>query len=342
MAALAIVALTSCQKEQSQLDFDSVTGKAIVQGFVYIDKGYMQDGESYVVKSLPAAGCDVLVKVPYSKYDADAAAGDKFFEAVCDANGFYSIEVPVGQAAISGAKVYTRPLVDKYYDLINGNIVEIDASYGEASASIEIERGKVYTAANIYIQKDGESPILTRNQVIAISGLIQEEYEEEKNESGTFSAVKGKRNVTSKVNVVLTFTNSNYPSEKIVYNIITDYAGVYKLSANLYDIWDIDDTRVIVETKPYLASVKHYYEENTFMGWEKRSQMVSGYYKEKSINKYLSTGDLLIGTKMSDIVLTFVPDYNNNKIYGIGKYDIDYINGTKAFRCYWNPLGWSY
>lgn len=342
LMAVAIAAFTSCQNEQSQLDFADVQGKAVVQGYVYIDKGYIQDGENYVVKSLPAEGCAVLVKVPYTKYDADAAAGDKFFEGVCDANGFYKIEVPVGQTAITGVNVYTRPIVDKYYDLVNGAIVEKDASYGEASAAIVLERGKIYTAANICIQKEVESPILTRNQTIAINGLIQEEYEEEENEYGSFSAIKGKRNVSSKVNLVLTFTNSNYDNEKIVYNITTDYSGKYQVSANLYDVWNIADTRVTVETKPYLASVKHYYEEYTAWGWEKRNQSVTGYYADKSVSKYLTAGSLLIGTKMNDIVLKFVPDYNNNKIYGIGNSELDYINGSRAYRCYWNPLGWSY
>lgn len=340
--AIAIAALTSCQHEQSQLDFADVEGKAVVQGYVYIDKGYIQDGNNYVVKSLPAEGCEVLVKVPYAKYDANATSGDKFFEGVCDANGFYSIEVPVGQTAITGVGVYTRPIVDKYYDLVNGAIVEKDASYGEAFAMVELERGKTYTAANIYIQKDVESPILTRKQTIAINGVVQEEYEEEQNDYGTFSAIRGKRNVSSKVNLVLTFTNSDYPNEKIVYNINTDYSGKYQVSANLYDVWNIADTHVKVETKPYLASVKHYYEEYTVWGWEKRNQLVTGYYAEKSIYENLTAGGLLIGIKMDDIVLKFVPDYNNNKIYGIGNSELDYINGSRAYRCYWNPLGWSY
>jgi hypothetical protein len=143
------------------------------------------------------------------------------------------------------------------------------------------------------------------------------------------------------VNVVLTFTNSTYPSEKIVYNVTTDSEGAYQLSANLYDTWNIADTRVEVETKAYLASVRHYYEEQTLFGWEKRYQNISGYYAEKSTSKYLSAGSLLIGTKINDIVLKFVPDYNNNTIYGIGEYDIDYVNGSKVFKS-WNPLGWSY
>jgi hypothetical protein len=95
--------------------------------------------------------------------------------------------------------------------MVNGNIVEKDASYAEAYATVELERGKVYTATNIYVQKDVESPILTRNQVVKLNGLVKEEYEAEDNAYG-FKAVYGSREVSSSVNVVLTFTNSTYPS----------------------------------------------------------------------------------------------------------------------------------
>ena len=438
--AVAIVALTSCQNEQSQLDFADVEGKAVVQGYVYIDKGYIQDGDNYVVKSLPAEGCAVLVKVPYTKYDADAAAGDKFFEGVCDANGFYTIEVPVGQSAITGVNVYTRPIVDKYYDLINGAIVEKQASYPEASASVELERGKIYTASNIYIQKGVESPIMSRSQVIKLNGVVKEECEVQENtndditvkakvpaawtdqitawvwatggegkeivptqegewyvytqncaelniifkngagwngdanqtvditvtestcieitadgatkatytivdcEGGdvTLEIKAGQRKVSQKVELAVTFTNSQYPTEKIVYNITTDYDGKYDLSANLYDTWNVANTTVKVETKPYLASVTHYYrEKNLYYGtWTDKSQSVSGYYNSKTVSKNLSAGDLLIGTKINDIVLTFTPDKNNNTIYGIGDYEVDYDDNYNRIYKSENPLNW--
>ena len=60
MALGAIVALTSCQPEQSQLDFNNVSETATVQGYVYINQGYTQDGATFVAKSVPAAGCGVL------------------------------------------------------------------------------------------------------------------------------------------------------------------------------------------------------------------------------------------------------------------------------------------
>lgn len=349
MAILAIAALTGCQDQtQSQLEFGDVADKATVQGYVYIDKGYVQEGSTYVVKSLPAAGAEVLVKVPYTKYDADAAAGDKFFEGVCDANGFYSIEVPVGQAAITGAKVYTRPIVDKYYDLVNGSIIEKTASYPESSASVEIERGKVYTAANIYMQKDVEGAILTRNQVIKVTGSIKEFYEKKEyydpeDKDKGYYGVKEQTNPIKAVKLVITLTNSKYAGEEIVYNVNSSSDGSYNLSVNLYDVWDVKDTKVKVETKAYTATITHYYQQwyEDDSEWRYKSQEVSGYYASGSSTKTLSDGDVLLGAYISNIVLPFTPDYNKNTIYGIGKYTIDYVKGVYTYKST-NPLGWAY
>ena len=348
MAIGAIVALTSCH-EQSQLDFGAVTSTATVQGYVYINKGYIQDGANYVVKSLPAADCEVLVKVPYKKYDPQAAEGDKFFEGVCDANGFYLIEVPVGQAAITGVKVYTRPLVDKYYDLVNDAVVETEASYPEASTTVDIERGKVYTAANIYLTKGVQSPIMTRSQVVVLKGSVKENYDKKvyqdpENTDKGFWGEADRRSATQQVELVVTITNTACSTEKIVYNLTTDIEGDYNLSANLYDTWDVAKTKVEVEAKAYLvAELTHYYDKwnKEESKWESTSQKIAGYYNSGKVEKTLKDGDLLIGAKMPDLNLTFVPDYANYKIFGINNYDIDYVDEQWTYKSK-NPLGWAY
>jgi hypothetical protein len=336
MAALAIVALTSCQEQvQSQLDFETLTDKAVVQGYVYINKGYVKDGSNYVVKDLPAAGCEVLVKVPYTKYDADASAGDKLFEAVCDDNGFYSIEVPVGQAAISGATVHTRPFTDKYYDLVNGNILEKEVSYNEVSTTVEIERGKTYTAANLIVKKGTEGAIMSRNQSISIKGTVKERYEVRDSNDDVSADTRN----ANKVSVVITITNSEYANEKLVFNTTTSY-GSYTLNAKVYDTWAINKTTVQVETKAYKSYVTHYYERK-YSGryWYPESQSVSGIYKSASTSQTLSENDLLLGVYIKDIVLTFAPDYNNNTIYGIGQSGVDYVDGVYTYDST-NPLNW--
>ena len=473
MALGAIVALTSCQHEQSQLDLGAVSETATVQGYVFINQGYAQDGATFVAQSIPAEGCGVLVKVPYTAYDADAADGYKYFEAECNAEGFYQIQIPVGQAPISGVKVYTRPIVAKYYDLENGKIVEKNASYPEVSAPVEVERGKLFTADPLYVYaenvndkalvkgyvyinkgyvKDGSSyvvkslpaekvdvlvtvddvtfvaitdnkgfynleipveqsgasakvatrpmidkyydlindeiveleasydaatttatlkqgqltlvadltiqnpntkQILTRNQSLTLKGEVKEWYEAKEwidpnDQTLGYYAIADTREAAPQVKLVVTFTNTKFANEEIVYNITTDAEGKYELNAKLYDAWDIADTNVKVESKSYVSALIHYYQQwsEDDLEWKPKTQEVSGYFSGTQVTKSLSDGDLLIGTKMANMVLDFTPDKDSNQIRGIyyydnymGMYYDEPVGGVDTFRS-WNPLEW--
>ena len=66
-AFAAALALVGCQK-QSELDFDDIKTKATVQGYVYIDLGYIQEGTGFAKLNKPAEGVAVAVKVDYQKY----------------------------------------------------------------------------------------------------------------------------------------------------------------------------------------------------------------------------------------------------------------------------------
>ncbi len=343
--ALATLALAGCNHKQSQLDFSDVAGKAVIQGYVYVDRGYKQDGNMYVAVNEAAEGCAVVVKVPYSKYDADAAVGNKMFEGICDANGFYSIEIPVGQAAISGASVYTRPFVGKYYEMVNGTVMETEASFSEKSTSVDIENGKTYMAANMVVTKDVTAPNFSRQQVVTVSGQIAQRYEKktyidkEDPEKG-YMVSADVQNATSAVQLTIKF---NYQSEVLMYNVTTDETGAYTLTANLYDKWDIENVFVNVKAKSYLGTMTHYYkkydeDEKKFID---RSQQVEGYFENLETSEFLTDGDKLIGHHMSKLVLTFVPNYATQTIYGIGNSDIDMKDGKTIYTSS-NVLSWYY
>lgn len=349
VVALATLALVSCRNSQSQLDFADVLGKAVVQGYVYVDRGFKQDGNTLVVINEPAEGCEVVVKVPYQKYDADATGGDKLFTAVCDANGFYSVEIPVGQAAITGANVYTRPFVGTYYDWVNDQIMEISASFPETYTAVDIENGKTFMAANMVVSKDVTTPNFSRQQVVTLSGQIAERYEKrtwidiaDKTLGYTVSA--DVQNATKAVQLQLEFVNMLATTgESLIYNVTTDETGAYNLTVNLFDTWNIGDVKVNVTVKSYLNGVTHYYkryDEDNFE-WVDKNQTVSGYYAGTQTTDYLSDGDKLIGHTFSKIALTFVPDYAKETIYGIGNSGIDRKDGNLIYRSD-NVLGWSY
>lgn len=348
--ALATLALVGCQNQsQSQLDFDDVSGKAVVQGYVYVDRGFKQDGTTLVAVNEPAEGCEVVVKVPYQEYDANATSGDKLFTAVCDANGFYTIEIPVGQAAITGARIYTRPFVSTYYELTNAQIMEITASFPETSTAVDIENGKTFMAANMVVSKDVTIPNFSRQQVVTLSGQIAERYEkrtwidiDDKTLGYTVSA--DVQNATKAVQMQLEFVNmSATTGESLIYNVTTDETGAYNLTVNLFDTWNISDVKVNVTVKSYLNGVKHYYkryDEDNFE-WVDKNQTVTGYYAGTQTTDYLSDGDKLIGHTFGKMTLTFVPNYAKETIYGIGNTAIDMKDGKTIYTSS-NVLGWSY
>ena len=348
--ALATLALVGCQNQsQSQLDFDDVSGKAVVQGYVYVDRGFKQDGTTLVAVNEPAEGCEVVVKVPYQEYDANATSGDKMFTAVCDANGFYTVEIPVGQAAITGANVYTRPFVGTYYELTNAQIMETTASFPETSTAVDIENGKTFMAANMVVSKDVTTPNFSRQQVVTLSGQIAERYEkwtwiDPTDRTLGDTVLVGVQDATKAVQLQLEFVNmSNPSSERLIYNVTTDATGAYNLTVNLFDTWNISDVVVKVTAKSYLNEVTHYYQiyDEDNKDWKSQTQQVSGYYAGTQTTDYLNDGDKLIGHTFGKMILTFVPDYAKEKIYGIGNTSIDMKDGKIIYTSS-NVLGWSY
>lgn len=344
----AALAMTGCHK-QSELEFNDIAESATVQGFVYINKGYIQDGGgNFAVLNEPAKGVSVVIKVDYKQYDGDAADGQKMFEGTCNDDGMYTITVPVGQKAISGMKAYTRPFVGEYFDLVNGAIQKVEVSYPEVSTSVDIERGKTFMAANMIVTKDVEKPILTRNQVVTVRGQLVEKFEKKEyidpeDKDKGYNVLEGTQNATQEVMLTATFTNSDFKDVELVFNTKAAVGGAYEFKANLYDTWDISKTEVKIETKAYLNAITHYFkkydeDEKKFLD---KNQEVNGYFKSATMTKTLSDGDLLIGCTLVKLPMEFVPDYANEIIYGIGNTDIDIVKGKTVYTAA-NPLGWAY
>ncbi len=191
------------------------------------------------------------------------------------------------------------------------------------------------------------------NQAVIVKGDVKEWYEKKEwldssDQDLGYYAIAKTRSAATLVKLVVTFTNSDFADEKVIYNITTDTEGKYKLNAKLYDAWDIDKTTVEVEAKSYVSSLIHYYEKwsEDDTEWKQNSQEISGYFKGVSVRGALSEDALLIGEAISDILLTFVPDRYENTIRGIEYYNsytgmyYDYpVGGVDTFRS-WNPLDW--
>lgn len=351
LVAMAALALVGCKSKQSELDFDDVAGKAVVQGYVYVDKGYVKDGDNYIKSDVPVEGLQVVVKVAYSEYDANAGAGTKIFEGTCDANGFYSIEIPVGQKAINNAEVCVRPFSGEYSKLINGNIQVVQVAYPESSTFVEIENGKTYRANNIMVAYDNEVPNASRQQKVDMTGWVWQTYEKRSyidNNDKTLG-YKVERDLQDAADAVVVVTvTSITDNRELRYEVKTNNEGTYSLSLALYDDWSITDVNVVTRVKAAKGSVTHYYTkliDKDFGEWgvlHKEQQTVSGVFQSDSNYRMLKEEDALLGFRMPSMTQTFEPDYDNEVIYGIGDDYYDYDeNGVQIYKST-NPLGWRY
>ena len=110
-----ILAGASCTKqEQSEFNFDAVNQEITLSATVTYNTGVEVNGANYsIANAKPAAGRKVTVEVPMASYVA-GAQGSKLFETVTDANGYFTIAIPVKSNGINGVNVYLEQFTDFY------------------------------------------------------------------------------------------------------------------------------------------------------------------------------------------------------------------------------------
>ena len=105
-AAVAMLALVGCEKQnQSSLDFEDAKSEAKISGNLV----YFADKAGTATEEVALANQRIYFQVEANKY-ADGAIGVKTFEAKTDANGAFTITVPMGSKAIAG-KLLTDVIV---------------------------------------------------------------------------------------------------------------------------------------------------------------------------------------------------------------------------------------
>ena len=98
LAAAAIFAFTACENKQSELNLDGGNVKtATISGKLV----YLQDQAGAATQEIALANQRVYFEVTADKYSG-AASSNLYFTATTDANGAFTISVPVGAKSISG------------------------------------------------------------------------------------------------------------------------------------------------------------------------------------------------------------------------------------------------
>lgn len=119
-AFVALVAMTGCEKKQSEFTIDSLGGNATLTGSVFYAPGYKIDskGSDEQLEALPAANQKLLVVVPNSSY-LSGASGNKTYETTIAKDGSFSITIPVPATKnLSGYDFDIRPFKAEYNAIV--------------------------------------------------------------------------------------------------------------------------------------------------------------------------------------------------------------------------------
>lgn len=281
--AMALAALTSCKKEQSELNFSDIQGTATISGQVTYNDGHRKDkdGEGYVSSAKPAASIPVIAKVDYSQYSG-SAVGIKVIEATTDADGKYNLTIPCGQKPVT-VEVQPRGFTAPYYILSGSILSETKAFYEDPAKSVSVVMGDTKTENFFDVTNQDVEPVISRNIDIFIKGDLifnrqadHKDYNPSEPDTHTQAADAG-------VKMILTLTNTD-TGEELVYNLATGSNGTISLNAKLFDSWKLTDVKGKLEVLPYVTSYTN-----------KDPKTVNGYYEIASVNFSLTSAAAIQG-----------------------------------------------
>lgn len=331
--------LASCEKNESYLDLEKINGSATIQGVVTYNQGERLEGSSVVMFQQPLANAEVVVSVNYSEYE-DGSEGIKKYTTTTDANGKFSIDIPVGLKTIN-AKVGVKSFMAEYYsyDLVIGE-TKVNAIY-EASREEEVSltsNDLKWVAIQMNARQDNTST--DKSIKVSVAGKVSAYYEKaERNDDDEVENIEVDTKAAENVQVIVRFKNAS-TNEELMYLVTTNTSGEYTVAANLFTRWNLNNVTCEVETKPYTGEFKHWYEMLDYETNEKtwKSQTVNGLYKSESISSKISTDNTIQTLKLQEITLVFEPA-DNCSIKGIGN-EVD--NASEDYKIYtFNPMDWS-
>ena len=351
---LAVAAMVSCQKEQSELRLESIPSDAVLTGTVEYEVGdYEVNGAVISNHRLPAASQTVMVTIPTSDY-AGGAQGNQYFETVTDENGNYRIEIPVGNSPVSATVTVLPFNAQKSFAQADMSIVSIsDALYNNVvsgsseSLTVSMSQKMVYTR-DMIVRSDDTLPV-TFDQTIEVNGKAEVETwlratgVDETSDEYYIAGTNPLERRTVKIEASVSDPSDRSASPvRITVTAVTDNDGNHSASMTLpSNCWDMDteftaSTDASLETNfihRYCYTVSFSYPVE--YSW--RTQDVDVIYQYAEGTATLSDSNKLIPVEVSAITVETEPVSREN-LYGVTVFETS--DGNTIPRSSNNKLGW--
>lgn len=176
LVALVAMTLIGCEQKQSEFVLDGRAQTATITG-----KVTWPNAEGKMVAKDNAA---VRVVVANTEYSA-GAEGDKQFPAVySDQDGFYTLQVPVGEAGISNVSVEVVPFMGEYIDPNSGVKQAVYYTSGRVPVVVAPTKLNPGDAKNVDIAVKPELTFKDYTASVKISGVITVNAGPQKNSTG--------------------------------------------------------------------------------------------------------------------------------------------------------------
>ncbi len=205
--ALALVALTGCQKEQSSFDIEDVPGEAKIMGTLAYDAGQGYQNGTYTQIIKAAADVRVVAVVDNSTIQG-TATGKTVYETKTDANGNYTITVPAHYNGEVSVEVSADPFFDNY-----SKVIDVE----NGAPQIETE--------NVLFKLPTKTVSVTPNDIEIGDGTFtynERDILEAYKYNSTF-IVKVGEGIVSKKKAA---KEEGDESDEVVYEIVKEYQGV--------------------------------------------------------------------------------------------------------------------
>lgn len=328
---LAIVTLSACSDDdQSSLNFNSIKGRAVIKGKVTYEPGFQKGAadNELILQKVAAAGAVVTVEVANSEY-LSGSEGTKSYEVTADENGEYSVEVPVGLRPIN-AKVTVKEFKGVSVSFVNNALLTVEGvKYEAAGKDVTLSNGNTKTT-NISLSqmaKEKQDIIATRNLNAMVNGRIMVPAEDFiYGYNNEITGIQRGSKALANAKFSLRFTNSSDDNRAFRYDITTSANGEFAFTADLFDNWEMNQTKVRVEVPAFSGKMTHYYcnygESNNFWG----NQEINVYYNPTySESVRLTEKNSAVAYDIEDVLVSdFAVTSDKKQIKGIGMREADY------------------
>ncbi|MCM1531072.1 MAG: hypothetical protein NC048_05535 [Bacteroides sp.] len=315
--------LFSCKPEQSELSIDSLPGTATVIGKVEYNPGVSQENGAVIYdKKLPAAGRTVLVKVNMSEFtNSSSEENESFrtFQATTDAQGRYSVQVPVGFQPVSARVTAVSFIGNKTAEDAEGNIITIENAVFNV---VDYERvtleDQCIAEANLLMVSETEQDDVVYNQKVNLKGSVFAAKEVRDNEEDMLDIELSAyaTNLIARVEI----TNGYEVLSSLKYDISSNAKGEYSLDMMLpNNCWNNGNSiRVKVSKEISMdENFKHYYRE---VGGDWRTQTIKVFYggEYSYVSSAISEQHKFVPVDMPALEL-YPTAAEPEKVHGIGR-----------------------